>query len=223
MLTLARSRARCPPEFPPPPGRGMAPSLEVAHPLGYRPLGAGGLPPLPPPAANANRLVPGFQRRPVSTVPFCLLDPWPPKLAANRSEAPLAFRMKSADFLNSSGHSCIRSGSCAFPMQCVKFVFGGGGWWNWKIFSARAHSLTLNFWRNSFLDCPPFFGFPDFAFSEPVVGTGRLIFGQRQAARFLVCVREPQNRTTFPELSQGAVMLLGQRISGTLNPAVLPL
>ena len=111
----------------PPPGRRMAPSLEVAHPLGYRPLGAGGLPPLSPPAANANRLVPRFQRRPISTVSFCLLDPWPPKLAANRGEAPLAFRMKSADFLNSSGHSCIRSGPYAFPMQRVKFVFEGWG------------------------------------------------------------------------------------------------
>lgn len=59
--------------------------------------------------------------------PFCLLDPWTPKLSANRSEAPLAFRMKSADFLNSSGHSCIRSGPCAFPTQRVKSVFEGWG------------------------------------------------------------------------------------------------
>lgn len=35
--------------------------------------------------------------------------------------------MKSADFLNSLGHSCIRSGTCAFPMQRVNFVFEGGG------------------------------------------------------------------------------------------------
>lgn len=59
----------------------------------------------------------------LSSVPFCLLDPWSPKLATNRREAPLAFRMKSADFLNSSGHSCIRSGHCAFPTRRVKFVF----------------------------------------------------------------------------------------------------
>lgn len=82
-------------------------------------------PPYQPRSPSA--LSPCLQRGPISTVPFCLLDPWPPKLPASRSEAPLAFRMKSADFLNSSGHSCIRSGPCAFPMQCVKFVFEGWG------------------------------------------------------------------------------------------------
>lgn len=71
----------------------------------------------PPSARLAARLP---VRASLCTVPFCLLDPWPPKLAANRSEAPLAFRMKSVDFLNSSGHSCIRSGPYAFPMQRVK-------------------------------------------------------------------------------------------------------
>lgn len=72
-------------------------------------------------------LSPCLQSGPIATVRFCLLDPWPPKLPASGSEAPLAFRMKSADFLNSSRHSCIRSGLCAFPMQRVKFVFEGWG------------------------------------------------------------------------------------------------
>lgn len=104
-----------------------------------------------------------FQLGPFSTVPFCLLDPWSPKLASNRSEAPLAFRMKSVDFLNSSGHSCIRSGPCAFPVHRVKFVFEGWGarGVRKRLFSARAHSLTPKFGWNSFLKCSSFFGFPE--------------------------------------------------------------
>lgn len=57
--------------------------------------------------------------------PFVCLTPGPRNSRLIRNEAPLAFRMKSADFLNSSGHSCIRSGPCVFPMQRVKFVLGG--------------------------------------------------------------------------------------------------
>lgn len=156
-------------------------------------MGSGGLPPLVPAAANANSLVPCFQRQPISTAPFCLLDPWTPKLAANRSEAPLAFRMRSADFLNSSGHSCIRSGPCAFPTQRVKFVFEGWGRVNWKIFSAPTRSQTP-IPAELFPQVFPFFGFPDIASSEPLRGSGRLISGPQLVARFLAWVREPQNR-----------------------------
>lgn len=174
----------------PPPGRRMAPSLEVAHPLGYRPLGAGGLPPLAPPAVNASRLVPCF--RSVSTVPFCLLDPWPPKLAANRSEAPLAFRMKSADFLNSSGHSCIRSGLCAFPMQRVKFVFEGWGRVELEnIF--RSCTLTPNSGGTLSSSVLHSSIFLTSLARNQLLGADTLISGRRRAARFLTWVGEPQN------------------------------
>lgn len=87
--------------------------------------------------------------------PFVCLTPGPPQLAANRREAPLAFRMKSSDFLSSSGHSCIRSGLRAFPTQCVKFVFEGWGRGDWKMPIFRSCTLTdpppLQFGRNSFL------------------------------------------------------------------------
>ena len=188
-MPQSRSRLR----VAPPPGRRVARSLEVAHSLGYRPGVQGGLPRLARAAANADRLVRCFQRRPISTALFCLLDPWTPKLASNRSEAPLAFRMKSSDFLNSSGHSCIRSGPCAFPTQRVKFVFEGWGRVKLKIFSTPAHSHTP-IPAELFPQVFPFFGFPDIASSEPDGGSGRLISGQQLVARFLASVRESQNR-----------------------------
>lgn len=92
-------------------------------PFGTLPAALGDLPPPAPTDRDRSPLLAWLSL--LCAVPFCLLDPWPPKLQANRSEAPLAFRMKNEDFLNSLGHSCIRSGPCAFPMQRVKFIVEG--------------------------------------------------------------------------------------------------
>lgn len=54
--TLGREPRRRPPDVPPP-GRPGVQSLEVAHPQGDRPLGAGGLPPTSPSAVTATRLL----------------------------------------------------------------------------------------------------------------------------------------------------------------------
>lgn len=166
----------------PPLSHRVAWSLKAAHPQGYRPLRAGDLPWSA--AAVAKAVRPPERAAPrtglLSSVPFCLLDPWPPKLATNRKEAPLAFRMKSEDFLNSSGHSCIRSGPCAFPTRRVKFVFEKWGPSELKMaifFSCiLTDTTTPKFGPYSFLKCSHFFGLPDFVSREPTVCVEKINF-----------------------------------------------
>lgn len=166
-------RSGRPPECTPsePPG---GPDPAAVHPRGHRPLSAGTSlgPPRPPAQA-------------FSLPPFCLLDPWPSELPANGREAPLAFRMKSTDFVNSSGHSRIRSGPCAFPTRRVKFVFGEWGLSELKngyFFCVLTGTAPCpKFGPRSFLQCSPYFGLPDFASRERTAGVKGSVSGRRPA------------------------------------------